>query len=417
MSKPLKLHVTLAAEKKLRSGHPWLFVDSIFDKDREGKPGEITVIYDRENRFLGLGLFDPYSPIRVRMLHTGRAQVLDEQWWMARLERALRLREPLFDPQTTGHRWIHGESDSWPGLVLDRYNSTLVLKLYTVSWLPRLKELTSLIVQRLLPDRLVLRLSRNICSIAQEQFKRKDGDILYGHPPYDPVIFLESGLRFEANVLQGQKTGFFLDQRENRRKVQALSQDRDVLNAFSFSGAFSVYAARGGARSVTDLDISPHALMSARRNFELNRWEPSVRTCAQTCIQADAFEWLNGNPTQTYGLIVLDPPSLARRQTERAGALRAYYKLVLAGLKHIRRPGILVACSCSAHITPEEFFEVVRQAASDSREAFSVLQTTGHPADHPATFKEAHYLKAIYLSLKKSRSLMIGQKSRHPSRR
>jgi len=413
MIKPLRMHVIAAAEKQLRAGHPWLFADSILEQNREGKAGEITAIYDRQDRFLGLGLFDPYSPIRVRLLHIGPAQALDEDWWSARLERALKRRSPLIDPQTTGYRWIHGESDGWPGLVLDRYDSTLVLKLYTVSWLPRLKELTSLIVERLSPDTLVLRLSRNISSFAQEQFKRKDGDILYGIVPEKPVVFLESGLRFEANVLQGQKTGFFLDQRENRRQIQEYAQGRDILNAFSFSGAFSVYAARGGARSVTDLDISPHALMSARRNFELNHSEPFVRSCAQKTIQADAFEWLNGNPGQTYGLIVLDPPSLARRQTERVGALRAYYKLVLATLKHIQPPGILVACSCSAHVPADDFFKVARQAASDSNKSFSVLKTTGHPLDHPATFKEAEYLKAIYLSLKKSNKRNFGDE--HPT--
>jgi 23S rRNA (cytosine1962-C5)-methyltransferase len=417
MIKPLRIHITAAAEKQLRSGHPWLFAGSIREQNREGKAGEISAIYDRQDRFLGLGLFDPYSPIRVRLLHIGHTQALDEEWWRARLEMALELRGPLLEPGTTGYRWIHGESDGWPGLVLDRYDSTLVLKLYTVAWLPRLKELTSLIVQRLSPDRLVLRLSRNISSFAQEQFQRKDGDILHGTAPEKPVIFLESGLRFEANVLQGQKTGFFLDQRENRRQVQERAQGRDVLNAFSFSGAFSVYAARGGARSVTDLDISSHALASAKHNFELNRSEPLVGSCAQKTIQADAFEWLNGKPGQTYGLIVLDPPSLARRQTERAGALRAYYKLVLAALKHVRRPGILFACSCSAHVPADEFFKMVRQAASDSKEVFSVLGTARHPLDHPATFKEAEYLKAIYLSLEKSNQPKLESKHALPRAR
>lgn len=409
------MHVIAAAEKQLRAGHPWLFADSILEQNREGKAGEITAIYDRQDRFLGLGLFDPYSPIRVRLLHIGPAQALDEDWWSARLERALKRRSPLIDPQTTGYRWIHGESDGWPGLVLDRYDSTLVLKLYTVSWLPRLKELTSLIVERLAPDTLVLRLSRNISSFAQAQFKRNDGDILYGIVLEKPVVFLESGLRFEANVLQGQKTGFFLDQRENRRQIQEYAQGRDVLNAFSFSGAFSVYAARGGARSVTDLDISSHALKSARRNFERNLSDRLVGSCHQNTVQSDAFEWLNGNPGKMFDLLVLDPPSLARRQTERAGALRAYYKLVQAALKHIRHPGILVACSCSAHVPADDFFTVVRQAASNSKQIFSVLQTTGHPLDHPATFKEAEYLKAIYLSLKKPNKPKVEDK--HATRR
>jgi 23S rRNA (cytosine1962-C5)-methyltransferase len=414
MTRPLKLHVTAAAQRRLRSGHPWLFADSIIEQNREGRAGELTVVYDRHDRLLGLGLFDPLSPIRVRLLHIGRAQTLNDEWWRGRLEEALSRRDGLFDPQTTGYRWIHGESDGWPGLVLDRYDATLVLKIYTVSWLPRLAELTSLFVQRLRPERLVLRLSRNISSTAKGQFERKDGDLLHGIAPQEPVIFLESGLRFEADVLQGQKTGFFLDQRENRRRVQELAQGRDLLNAFSFSGGFSVYAARGGAHSVTDLDISQYALRSARRNLQLNGSHPFVRSCPQNTIQAEAFEWLSNNHERKFDMIVLDPPSLAKRQHERTGALRAYYKLVLNALSHIRLPGILVVSSCSAHVPAEEFFRVVRSAALDSHQSFSVLQTTRHPSDHPATFEEAEYLKAIYLALKKSAKEHVRNKPARP---
>src|SRR5262249_17573612 len=163
----------------------------------------------------GLGLYDPHSPIRARLLHTGRTRTLDEKWWKSQLESALSRRDGLFDFLTTGFRWIYGESDQWPGLVLDRYDSTLALKLYTAAWLPRLDELTRLFVERLAPKNLILRLSRNIHSISEEHFHLKDGDILYGKASEKPVIFLESGFRFEANVVQGQKTGFFLDQREN----------------------------------------------------------------------------------------------------------------------------------------------------------------------------------------------------------
>src|SRR5205823_3146313 len=161
-------------------------------------------------------------------------------------------RRGLFDAQTTGYRWIHGESDGWPGLVLDRYDSTLVLKLYTAAWLPRLEPIVALVTHRLRPERLVLRLSRNLQPIARSAFGKTDGEILWGAALQDAVIFLETGLRFGADVLRGQKTGFFLDQRENRRCAETLASGREVLNAFSFSGGFSVYAARGGAGAVTD---------------------------------------------------------------------------------------------------------------------------------------------------------------------
>jgi 23S rRNA (cytosine1962-C5)-methyltransferase len=172
-----------------------------------------------------------------------------------------------------------------------------------------------------------------------------------------------------------------------------------VLNTFSFSGGFSVYAARGGARVVTDLDISEHALAAAGRNFKLNQTDSTVARALHELVQANAFEWLAGNSRRKFDLVVLDPPSLAKREAERAGAIRAYGKLAESGLKHRRPGGILVACSCSAHVTAEEFFSAVRQSAAKSGRKFVELRTTRHAPDHPATFAEAEYLKAIYLRL------------------
>ncbi|HZQ45897.1 MAG TPA: 23S rRNA (cytosine(2499)-C(5))-methyltransferase [Verrucomicrobiae bacterium] len=401
----LRLRVTAAAESILRSGHPWLFADSIREQNRAGELGELAAIYDRKDKFLAVGLFDPDSPIRVRILHAGKPQAINQDWWRAQLAKALDRRRGLFDDQTTGYRCINGESDGWPGLVMDRYDTTLVLKLYTAAWLPRLEEIVDLIANSSSvggtppKPQIVLRLSRNIQEIAKARFKRSDGQVLQGSLPVGPVVFLETGLRFEADVLRGQKTGFFLDQRENRRRVETLARGRTVLNAFSFSGGFSLYAVRGGARSVTDLDLSAHALAGAKRNFQLNQSDPAVARCVHETVQADTFEWFQANPSRKFDLVILDPPSLARREAERAGAIRAYGRLAALGIQALNRGGILLAASCSAHVTAEEFFETVRQTAVKSGRKFSELQTTRHAPDHPAKFKEAEYLKAIYLKL------------------
>ena len=398
----LRLRITAAAETAVRSGHPWVFSDSVLELNRTGQTGELVVIYDRKDRFLAMGLFDPGSPIRVRILHAGKPQTIDRAWWQARLEQALARRRDLFDAQTTGYRLIHGESDGWPGLVLDRYDTTLVLKLYTAAWLPRLDETLALLKENAPGERVVLRLSRNIQSVAEKQFQQCDGKVIFSQraePEFGaPIIFQESGLRFEADVLRGQKTGFFLDQRENRREVETLARGRRVLNAFSFSGGFSVYAARGGATAVTDLDISAHALAAAKRNFALNQNFPGVAACHHDTVQGDAFEWLAANAAK-FDLVVLDPPSLAKRAVEREGALRAYERLATLGLERLAREGILVAGSCSAHVPAKEFFEVVRRAAAKSERTFTELKTLRHPPDHPANFKEAEYLKVIYLKL------------------
>ena len=380
----LRLRISAAAEKHIRAGHPWIYDNSIREQNREGQAGELAVIYDRNNRFLAIGLYDPQSPIRVRILHRGKPQTIDEPWWREHLERALAKRAGLFDEHTTGYRCVYGESDGFPGLVLDRYAHVLVLKLYTSAWFPHLALITKLIQETLCPESIVLRLSRNIRSNRSAN--------LAGKPVTHPVIFQESGLNFEADVVQGQKTGFFLDQRENRRAVGALAAKREVLNAFSFSGGFSVYAARGGASKITDLDISAHALASAKRNLQFNESKIPHET-----IQADAFEWLE-KTDHKFDLIVLDPPSLAKREQERATAIRAYNRLAALGIKRLRPNGILVACSCSAHVSSEEFIAAVRKAAQASRRAHKILRTTGHPPDHPATFHEGEYLKAVYVA-------------------
>ena len=400
----LRLRVTAAAESSLRSGHPWLFAESIQEQNRPGQLGELAVIYDRKDRFLAVGLFDPDSPIRLRVLRAGKPQVIDRAWWSALLEQSLQRRQGLFGEQTTGYRWINGESDGWPGLVLDRYDRTLVLKLYTAAWLPRWEQIIGLVTERLRSERIVLRLSRNIQELAGKQFSKRDGEILYGPVLEEPVVFQETGLRFEADVLRGQKTGFFLDQRENRRLVESLASGRRVLNAFSFSGGFSLYAARGGAECVTDLDISAHALSGAKRNFALNQSQAAVAACHHEVIQAEAFQWLGDQRKCAFDLIVLDPPSFAKREAERAAAIRAYGRLAKLGIEHLARGGVLVACSCSAHVTAEEFFTEVRRAAAATGRAFDELRTIGHAPDHPAAFKEATYLKAIYLKERNSLS-------------
>jgi 23S rRNA (cytosine1962-C5)-methyltransferase len=392
----LRCRLTAAAETIVRGGHPWVFSGSIRELNRDGTAGELAVIYDRNDRFLAIGLFDPESPLRIRVLHTGKPVQIDEGWWKTRLETTLAKRTGLLDEETTACRLINGESDGWPGLVLDRYGDVLVLKLYTFAWCSRLPLLVEMLQSAAHPTTVVLRLSRNVqSSFAAAGYR--EAQILSGESLRTPVIFKESGLRFEADVLAGQKTGFFLDQRENRRAVEKLARGADVLNAFSFTGGFSLYAARSGARSVASLDISSHALAGAERNFAFNRDEATVASCRHETIQANAFDWLETNAERMFDLIVLDPPSLAKKETDRAGAIRAYGKLAASALRHLHPGGALVAASCSAHVSVKEFFDAVTQAATASGREFSTLTTTRHAPDHAATFPEAEYLKCISL--------------------
>lgn len=398
-SSRLKLTLRPTAESIVRSGHPWIYSESIRNQNREGEAGELAVIYDRHDKFLAMGFFDPESPLRVRILHVGKPVTLDGAWWEARLSETVNRRKNVADALTNGLRLINGESDGWPGLVMDRYDSTLVLKLYAPAWLPRLADLQTMITSTLRPERLVLRLSRNLQAKAAAYAGLVDGEILHG-PPLDGVVtFLESGLRFESDVLRGQKTGFFLDQRENRRRAEEFSRGADVLNAFSFTGGFSLYAARGGANSVTDLDISAHALAAAGRNFELNSADPRVARCVHQAIQADAFAWMESAPPARFDVVIVDPPSLAKRESERGAAIHAYGKLNTNAIRLLRPDGVLMAASCSAHVSAGEFFGAVRSAAKKSGRRVEELSTNLHAPDHHAAFPEAQYLKCLTLRL------------------
>ncbi len=396
----LRLRVTAAAERSIRRGHPWVFAESVNEQNRAGNLGEVAVVYDRQDKFLAAGLFDPDSPIRARILHAGKPARIDAAWLAGKMAEAFARREGMFDSATTGYRCVNGESDGLPGLVADRYAHTLVVKLYTGAWLRWLAGLAENAVSPATKfETVILRLSRNIQPAAAELGWR-DGQALRGAAPDGSVIFLENGLRFESDVVRGQKTGFFLDQRENRMEARKLAGAKSVLNLFSFSGGFSVAAAAGGAAHVVSLDLSERALTAAKRNFALNREIAAVANCGHETIRADAFAWLERKPDAVFDVVILDPPSLAPRESDRAAALSGYRKLIAGALARVRSGGTLVACSCSAHVSHEEFFVVAKETARQAGRSFAVLKTTGQPSDHKARFAEGEYLKAIYLAIR-----------------
>jgi 23S rRNA (cytosine1962-C5)-methyltransferase len=212
------------------------------------------------------------------------------------------------------------------------------------------------------------------------------------------VVFRENGLRFYADPVRGQKTGFFLDQRDNRARVGELAREARVLNAFSYSGGFSLYAARGGARAVTSLDISQPALDDAARNFALNADDADVSGCDHTLLCNDAFDALAGlaDRSELFDLVVIDPPAFAKKQDEVARALRSYARLCELGLAVTRPGGMLVLASCSSRVSAEEFRDNAKRAAAGVRRELDVVEETGHALDHPVGFPEGAYLKCLF---------------------
>ncbi|MDR2462783.1 MAG: class I SAM-dependent rRNA methyltransferase [Verrucomicrobiales bacterium] len=382
----LRLRLSPSAEMKIRRGHPWVFDGSIRKQNRPGADGELAVIFDRQNQFLAAGLYDANSPIRLRVLHHGQPAKINTDWFAQNLARSLAARDGIADRDTNGWRLINGENDNWPGLVLDRYADVLVLKIYTAAWFPRLPLIVSLLNAQLPSRAIVLRHSRNIRHPAYH-----DGMTISGAPVTQRVIFSESGLNFHADVTRGQKTGFFLDQRDNRRRVEHLAADRDVLNLFSFTGGFSLYAARGGAKSILSVDLSRHALAELRDNWQLN---PALGTRPHEELQADAFAWIEQS-TRRHSLIIIDPPALAKRAADRPAAIRAYQRLARAGLRRLADNGILVCASCSAHVSAEDFVNAIRVTVSGKK--MRELAITSHAPDHRVTVSELRYLKAVFL--------------------
>ncbi len=394
----IALHVSRDAERALRAGHPWLFENSIERQSHAGKPGDIAVAFDQKRRFLAIGLYDPTSPLRLRVLQHAVPATIDQGWFLAQLQRAAQRRAPLLDGRTTGYRLVHGENDQLPGLVVDRYDQTLVIKLYTAAWIPHLAAFTAALLEVQPAQQLVLRMSRALQKAPEHLYGLSDGLVLLGPALPGSVIFLEHGLRFEADPCRGQKTGFFLDQRENRARVEQLAAGKRVLNVFAYTGGFSLYAARGGARQVTSLDLSRPALAAAERNFGLNQLVPTVAAATHELLVGDAFQLMHQMQAanQRFDLVVIDPPAFAKQQAEVERALGAYAQLTRLGLGVLQPGGTLVLASCSSRVSSAAFVAVVTQAATQLGRPLQIFAQTAHALDHPIGFAEGAYLKCLY---------------------
>ncbi|MEE8126971.1 MAG: class I SAM-dependent rRNA methyltransferase [Nitrospinaceae bacterium] len=392
----IKIKVSKSHQNKIRKGFPWVYYYQLSNRKISGKAGDLGVIYDSGNRFLAVGLFDPFSDIRLRILQTRNPLEIDENFFRERLQQAGEKRSSLDSQETTALRMVNGESDGFPGMVVDRYNNTLVVKVYTSAWFPYLKMLVDLLGEMTGAGRVLLQLSRHVQRVSEGGYR--NNQVLFGPGLEGPVRFRENGLSFEADLLHGQKTGFFLDQRENRQKVREWAEGRSVLNVFSYTGAFSIYALAGGARSVLEIDINAQAQTAALKNWQLNFGSDGNQKDRLRQIKGDAFEQLASLNRQgeQFDLVVLDPPAFASRKQNKQNALQAYLRLAKSGAQCTREGGLLLAASCSSQVRADEFYRAVDLGIRATGRSYQKILKTGHPLDHPVTFKEGAYLKAIY---------------------
>jgi 23S rRNA (cytosine1962-C5)-methyltransferase len=394
----IALRITAPAERALKQGHPWIFDQSITEQSHEGAPGDLAVIFDGKRRFLGVGLYDPTSTIRVRVLQKIKPAAIDTNWFIEKIKTADAIRNPLTKQDTNGYRLVHGENDGLPGLVIDRYAETLVLKIYTPAWVPHLKDVLSALEQTQSFNHLILRLSRLLNKQTDDLHGLTDGITLTAQTPEGLILFKENGITFECDPINGQKTGFFLDQRENRERVRELSKGKSVLNVFSYTGGFSLYAADGGAKEVVSVDFSTPATQATLRNIEHNQNKPNVKNAKFETLDQDAFEALAQMKAsgRQFDIVILDPPMFAQNQSQVETALTAYRRLTHLGLDVLKRGGILVQASCSSRVSTVEFFDAIHQSARETGRPLEEIERTGHALDHPITYKEGAYLKCLF---------------------
>ncbi len=390
VAEPRRLVLRRNQDRRLRGGHPWIFSNEVALVEGGPAPGDLVEIADSRGAFLGRAYYNPHSLICARVLTRGRDEV-DADLFAKRLERALRLREAVL-PGERAVRLVYGESDQLPGLVVDRYGDHLVVQVLTLGMEVR-AELVRAALERVLAPRGVVRAAdsplRTLEGLPLER------GVWWGEVPERVEVGLE-GFQVEVDLLRGQKTGLFLDQRLNRRAAESRSAGRRVLDLFCYQAEWALHAARGGAASVLAVDSSEPALAAAARNLARNGAAGSV-----TLERGDVFETLRRleQAGERFGLVVLDPPALVKSRRHLAAGARAYRELNRAAMSLLTEEGTLVTCSCSHHLDDTLFRQVLLEAARLSHRPFRIAEWRGESPDHPQLLAvpETHYLKCAVL--------------------
>jgi 23S rRNA (cytosine1962-C5)-methyltransferase len=379
--------------RHLRAGHPWVFRRAIEAAPRGLEAGAVVDVVEDE-RFVARGYFDPHSAISVRILTRDAAEVIDAGFWRRRVRRAMALREALVRG-TTGMRLVHGESDGLPGVVADRYAGHVVLKLYSAGLTPHRGDVVEALRQEV-PGLAGVYGRDEIPRDEEDDEAQPRGRVLWGAEPPERIEIDEHGMRLLVDVRRGQKTGLFLDQRENRRLVRELAPGRaEGLNLFGYTGGFSVAAALGGVGHVVTVDQDADAIRLARENFRANGLDAADHAFAV----GDAFEWLRRYRAEgrRFDLVVCDPPAFAKSQKAVEGAVAGYASLNRAALQVLSPGGLLVTASCSARVSSEQFQDAVKEAAFKARVEILLVEERHQPPDHPVSpqFREGRYLKCL----------------------
>lgn len=379
-------------EFSILRGHPWAFAEA-FKAIPEGlKTGDIAEVYSHKNTLLGTGYVDAESKILVRMVPINHGE--DFEKGVARLvKQAVAHRKEFFNEpeKTNAYRVINGEGDGLPGLIVDYYAGAVSLQIYSLGLQPFMDTVCKALREALGNVRWIYQ--RNQIRLAKSDSAR----LVFGKNLPEKIEFKENGLKFSTDLINGQKTGFFLDQRENRHLIRSISKGRTLLNVCGYTGAFTVAAIAGGCKSSVTVDIAKPALVEAEQNLRLNNFFNSNHKL----VTADMYDYLAQCKEKSFDIVVLDPPSMAKNKRDVEKAIRAYKKLNMAGVKMVKAGGFLYTASCTSQVTRKEFLDAVREGIAAAGRRAIIVRENFHTYDHPTSLAhpEGPYLKGILLRI------------------
>jgi 23S rRNA (cytosine1962-C5)-methyltransferase len=389
-----RLRLKTGRERSLRRLHPWVFSGAIDSTEGSPGAGDTVEVRSAEGAFLAWAAYSPSSQIRARVWSFHESDVPGAELFARRVDAALARRRRIAQGASNAMRLVHAESDELPGLIADRYDDTLVVQLLSAGCEKWRDTLLGILRERSGCARVY---ERSDTEARELEGLRASSGLVFGSASSAPLRIAERGLAYEVDVLGGQKTGFYLDQRDNRARVRELAADREVLDCFCYTGGFTLSALAGGARSVLSIDSSAHALARAGGNLALN----SVSAARTEWLEADVFQALRRlkRDGRQFDLVVLDPPKFAATSKDAARAARGYKDINLNALKLLRPGGLLATFSCSGGVSPELFQKIVAGAAADAGTPLVLRERYRSAPDHPVRieFPEGEYLKGLLL--------------------
>lgn len=388
-----KVFLLKGKEKPVLHHHNWVYSGAIAKQDSGIQKSDIVKVCNSEGKFLAYGYYNNDSKIRVRLLEWDENVEINEEWWKEKIEKAYALRKNRVESAfNDSYRVIFSEADALPGLIVDKYGDFLSVQFLTAGTDAR-KEMIVKLLHHIIPTKGIYERSDSNARTL-EGLPMSSGN-LYGENPPSKLIIKENGLRFYTQIAEGQKSGYFLDQRDNRKKVAAYAEGKNVLDCFAYSGGFSINAKNEGAKEVWSVDSSSLATEAIKSNYSLN----NLAFKEENIINSDVFQFLRNaqQNNKHWDMIILDPPKLAPNRQNLPKAERAYKDLNLQALLLMNSEDILVSFSCSGSLSLEHFKQILAWAATDAGKELQFLEDLGHPIDHPvrAAFPESNYLKGV----------------------